>query len=66
MKYEGYNAADANAAAQVGADWNEQAAKAAKSYLEYESFSESGLVQQLEYEGYTSSQAEYGVSNSYR
>ena len=38
------------------------AAEKAKQYLEYTSFSRSGLVEQLEYEGFTSSQAEYGAS----
>ena len=33
----------------------------AKSYLAYSSFSHSGLIHQLEYEGFTSEQAEYGV-----
>jgi|GEM_PF-756249 len=35
----------------------------AQDYLAYTSFSESGLYIQLEYEGYTSEECEYGVSN---
>jgi hypothetical protein len=45
-------------------DWNEQAAKKAKDYLEYSSFSRAGLKDQLAFEGYTPAQAEYGVSKS--
>ena len=45
-----------------GADWNEQAAKSAKSYLDFSSFSRSGLIKQLEYEGFTAEQAEYGAT----
>jgi len=43
------------------ADWNAQAAAKAKDYLGYSHFSHSGLVQQLEYEGFTPAQAEYGT-----
>ncbi|MET3706488.1 hypothetical protein ABIB17_001104 [Arthrobacter sp. UYEF6] len=45
-------------------DWNAQAAKKAKSYLEYTSFSRSGLVDQLLFEGFTPEQAEYGASTT--
>ena len=45
-----------------GANWNEQAAKKAKSYLDIMSYSRDGLIKQLEFEGITHSQAEYGVS----
>ena len=37
------------------------ALKKAKDYLAYSAFSKSGLVKQLEYEGFTSKEAEYGV-----
>lgn len=47
-----------------GADWNEQAAKKAKSYLEFTSFSRSGLIDQLLYDGFTQEQAEYGVTQN--
>lgn len=36
----------------------------AKTYLNTMSFSRSGLIEQLEYEGFTHSQAEYGVSQA--
>ena len=38
-----------------------QAAKKAKSYLRSSAFSRSGLIEQLEYEGFTHSQALHGV-----
>ena len=37
--------------------------KSAKSYLSVSAFSKAGLIEQLEYEGFTNSQANYGVSN---
>lgn len=35
----------------------------AKSYLDYSAFSYSGLIEQLEYEGYTTEDATYAVDN---
>lgn len=35
----------------------------ARDYLDYSSFSRSGLIDQLKYEGYSSSEAEYAVNN---
>lgn len=62
LEYEGYSNADATFAADYcGADWNEQAAKSAESYLKYMSFSRSSLIHQLEYEGFTADQATYGA-----
>ena len=46
----------------AGADWNEQAAKSAESYLEFSSFSRQGLIDQLVFEGFSQAEAEYGVS----
>jgi len=46
----------------TGADWNEQAAKKAEQYLKYSAFSREGLIDQLMFEGFTRSQAEYGVA----
>ena len=40
------------------------AAKKALSYLKYSAFSRSGLIDQLEYEGFTHKEAEYGVAQS--
>jgi len=45
-------------------NWKQQAAKAAEAYLDYSSFSRSGLIDQLKFEGYTQAQAEYGVSKT--
>lgn len=69
LAYEGFSAADAEFAiarleAEGGVDWNEQAAASAANYLEFTSFSHSGLVDQLLYEGFTAEQAEYGVSTT--
>lgn len=38
------------------------ARKSAKSYLDMSGFSRSGLIKQLEFEGFTQSQAEFGAS----
>ena len=63
MEYEGYSTEDATFAVEnCGADWYEQTAKSAQSYLDVMSFSRSGLIEQLLYEGFTQQQAEYGVS----
>ncbi len=39
------------------------ALKSAKSYIEHSDFSRQGLIEQLEFEGYTSSEAVYGADN---
>jgi hypothetical protein len=41
-----------------------QAVRKAKEYLQFESFSFKGLVSQLKYEGFSTSDATYGVSHS--
>ena len=49
-------------------DWNEQAYQSAKSYLEYDSFSLDGLIEQLESEygeQFTHDQATYGAEKAY-
>lgn len=62
---EGFAKADAIwAVDHLGADWNEQAARKAKEYLQMEHFSHAGLVEQLSSsagEQFTRAQAEYGV-----
>ena len=64
LEYEGFSNADATYGADhSGADWMEQAVKKAESYLEYSSFSRSGLIDQLEYEGFTHEQAVHGVNS---
>ncbi len=39
------------------------AVQKAKDYIDYTAFSYSGLVEQLEYEGFTKTEAEYGAAN---
>ena len=65
--YEKYPYKDAiYAADNCGADWNEQAAKSAESYLSCSSFSRDSLIEQLEFEGFTHEQAVYGAeANGY-
>ncbi|MGO4604537.1 Ltp family lipoprotein [Terrabacter sp. 2YAF2] len=63
MQYEQFSRVDATFAADhVTVDWNEQAAKKAKSYLEMTAFSRGGLIDQLRYEGFTSDQAGHGAT----
>lgn len=59
--FEG-TAPETYAADNCGADWNEQAARMAQQYRDYSTFSHAGLVDQLEYEGFSAEQAEYGAS----
>jgi hypothetical protein len=70
LEFEDFSTADAAFAvghleANGDVDWNEQAVKKAKSYLDYTSFSLPGLVEQLESEGFTPSEAQYGASTAY-
>ena len=63
LEFEGYTTEEATYAVNnVGADWNEQAARMAQAYLDYSSFSRQGLFDQLVFEGFTRTQAEYGVT----
>jgi hypothetical protein len=69
LEFEGFGVADAEFAiarleGEGGVDWNAQAAASAASYLDYTSFSRSGLIDQLVFEGFTAEQAEYGVSTT--
>lgn len=41
----------------------QNALKSAKSYMNYSSFSRQGLIEQLEYEGYTHEEAVFGADN---
>ena len=66
LKPKDYTYSEAKYAADnCGADWYEQAVKAAKNYLDIMAFSRSGLIEQLEFEGYTHDQAVYGVDKAY-
>ena len=63
LESEGYSDSEISYAIKnCGADWNEQAAIAAQSYLDLMSFSRQELIDQLLYEGFTEEQAEYGVT----
>ncbi len=63
LEFEKYSTEDATYGVDAqGADWNVQAAKSAKSYLAFSSFSRDSLIAQLEFEGFTSEQAIYGVT----
>ena len=42
-------------------DWNEQAVRAAKEWLEFQPFSRKALIEQLEEDGFTHEQAEYAA-----
>lgn len=42
----------------------ENAARSARSYLDFSGFSRSGLIDQLIFEGYTEEQATYGVDQA--
>jgi hypothetical protein len=46
-------------------DWNEQAYLKGVDYLDYTSFSLKGLIDQLEFEGFTAKQAKYGATKAY-
>ena len=64
---EGYTTEEATYAVNnCGANWKEQAAKSAKSYLDIMSFSRQGLYDQLEFEGFTAEEAAYGVEEAYK
>ena len=64
LEYEGFTSKQAKYAADnCGANWNEQAAKTAKSYLDLFAFSKQELIEQLEYEGFTHEQAVYGAES---
>jgi hypothetical protein len=49
----------------LNVDWQEQAYKSAKSYLDYSSFSLPELIDQLEYEAFSKADATYGASKAY-
>lgn len=70
LEYSQFSSADATFAVEYiegsgGVDWNEQAVKKAKSYMDFSAFSQQGLIEQLEYSGFTPSQAQHGASIAY-
>ena len=50
--------------ANILKELEKKAAKAAKNYLDFMAFSRSGLIDQLEFEGFTHEQAVYGVEQN--
>jgi len=45
----------------IDADWKEQAVLKAKNYLDIMAFSRVGLIEQLEFEGFSNEEAIYAV-----
>ncbi|MCG7632138.1 Ltp family lipoprotein [Gordonia McavH-238-E] len=69
LEYEGFSTTDATCAvteieATGAVDWNAQAVKKARDYRSMMAFSRQGLIEQLEYDGFTPAQAVYGVDNA--
>ncbi|QHD88079.1 hypothetical protein GR168_07635 [Gordonia sp. JH63] len=69
LEFEGFSNADATVAVDKlesdgDVNWNEQAAKKAGEYQAVTPMSRQGLVQQLEFEGFTPEQAAYGADNA--
>ena len=50
------------AADKLGVDWNAKAAEMAAQYLETMEFTREDLVDQLQYEGFTREQADFGAN----
>jgi hypothetical protein len=71
LEHEGFSNADATTAVNFvesnvdGDIWGTMAMVSARSYMEMSSFSESGLTDQLLFEGYTAAQAAKGVAAAY-
>jgi hypothetical protein len=64
LEFEGFPTADATFAVDnVTVDWMGQAAKKAEDYISYTSFSRSGLIEQLKFEGFTTEQAKHGADS---
>ena len=69
LEFEGFSYSDASAAVdQLEADgevnWFVQATDKARQYREYSPFSRQGLIEQLEFEGFTHEQAVHGADHS--
>jgi hypothetical protein len=64
LKYEGYSDADAEwAADNCGADWNEQAALKAQSYIDNGLVTtHDDMISQLTFDGFTADEAAYGAA----
>ena len=67
LEFEGYSTTEATYAVNnCGANWNEQAVRVAKNYLNTMGFSKQGLIDQLIFEGFTDDEATYGANNAYK
>ena len=65
LVHDGYGKGEATAAVDsLTVNYNEQAAKQAKSYLEIMPFSRSDLIQQLVHDGFTQKQAAHGATQA--
>ena len=65
LEYAGFTKEEAIYVAEnCGADWKEQAAKKAESYLKTTSFSKNKLIDQLKYSGFTDEEAQYGAEQN--
>ena len=61
--YEGFSKKDAVVAVNaIKPNWRKEAVESAQSYLDLSGFSRSGLIDQLEYEGFTPAQANYAAN----
>jgi hypothetical protein len=77
VKYDGFSTTNATLGTTVAARrmarhkgitvslfWKREAVKDAKSYEQMGHFSRSGMIQQLEYDGFTQTQAVYGANHA--
>jgi SOS response regulatory protein OraA/RecX len=60
----GGSSSSSNGSSSGGSISQSNAVSAAKNYLEYAAFSRQGLIDQLEYEGYSNADAVYGADHS--
>ena len=67
LEYEGYSETECKYAADnCGADWNEQASKAARVYVENEELTSEDrdyLIGSLEADGFSTEEAEHGANS---
>ena len=59
---DGFSTDDATSAVDaLTVDWNEQALNEGQSYLDFTEFSRSGLIGQLEFDGFSNAEATYAA-----
>ncbi len=67
LEYQKYSSEAATYAVEhCGADWNEQAVKKARSHLNDSYFTKKKLIEKLEYEGFTATEAKHGADVAYK